>query len=108
MHYDTTLTQAVAAFDRLVSEYQQLRRDIDEKLTGPTPTRLQSLALDALESEISSTIGSVKYKRGQARDLAEQQADQERERQAEEQQADATRQRLTDLTEPLATAPRDA
>ena len=91
MHYDTTLNQAVAQLDNLVDEWRKLREGID------AADRLQVLALDALESEISSVIGSVRFKRGQAKDLAEQQADQDRQRRKEEQ-TEATRERLEDLT----------
>lgn len=103
MHYDTTLPQAVAKLDQLVDEWRQLLADMSHTANDPgsQANRLQSLALDALETEISSTIGSVKYKRSQARDLAEQQRDQDAEQAAQLQRdtaAAATRERLRQLS----------
>jgi len=93
MHYSTTLAQALATFDRLTDEHQQLREDIQDT----TPGRLQELALDALESELSTTISAVTYRRRDERDKAEKAA-QEKLDDEQRDQEEATRERLRSLT----------
>lgn len=93
MHYSTTLAQALATFDRLTEEHQQLREDIADT----TPGRLQELALDALESELSTTISAVTYRRRDERDKAEKAA-QEKLDDEQRDQEEQTRERLRMLT----------
>lgn len=103
MHHATTLPQAIARADRLIDEWQQLR----DATQDTTPGRLQELAIVQLETDISDTLSAIRYRRQQAHDQAERDAqikldDEQRDREEQEQQRQelATKQRLQELTGP--------
>ena len=71
------------------------------------PTRLQVLALDALETEISSTITAVQYRRRTDREKTEREALTRREHR-ERIEAEQTRERLQTLTDQEREIPKNA